>query len=301
MPTESGRRNERLRDLIRRYYGADCRILAVRKAVGSSAYLFVVEASLRGRLLRLLGTVGRTREVMEHSAMDLGAPERLVFTYERVMVGCLALAAEARSVLLLGLGGGAMCRHLASYLPQVAVTAVERDAAVIAYAREHFHIARKIVHRDAVDFVADAEAQYDAVLVDLYDAGGTAPLDDQFWRHCIAALRPGGCVAVNWAGGWSGEELSGTKRQRIERVMAPLPGSFLVTERGPRGNIVQFAPTVPGFRVGQFAPRLAQFAAAHTLPREDRDILQRCSVGARYPASAPRGNLRAGAGRGGAA
>ncbi|HXQ53441.1 MAG TPA: methyltransferase domain-containing protein [Stellaceae bacterium] len=284
MPADGGAESDKLRRLIRRYYGDGSRILAVRKAMGAGAFLFVVEATLRGRMLRLLGTVGRTREVMEHSAMDLGAPERLVFSYERLMLASLALAAEAKSVLMLGLGGGAMCRHLAAYLPQVAVMAVERDPAVIAYAREHFHIDRRIVRGDAVEFVADAKGAYDSVMVDLYDAGGTAPLDEQFWENCIAALRPGGCVAVNWAGGWTGEGLAGSKRQRVERVKPPLPGSFLVAERGPRGNTVQFAPTAPGFRVSGLAKRLAEFAAEHKLPREDRDVLQRCDVGARYPA-----------------
>ena len=148
MPADAVIGAKALRELIGRYYGDDCRILAVRRS-GAGAFVFVVEATLRGRLLRLLGTVGRSRELMEHSAMDLGAPERLVFPYERLMLAALALVAEPRAILLLGLGGGAMLRHLGAYLPDAAVTVVERDAGVIAFAREYFYIKRKIVRADA--------------------------------------------------------------------------------------------------------------------------------------------------------
>jgi predicted O-methyltransferase YrrM len=287
-----------LRELIKRYYGDECRILAVRRS-GSGAFILVVEATLRGRPLRLLGTVGRSRELMEHSAMDLGAPERLVFPYERMMLTALALVAAPRSILLLGLGGGAMLRHLDAYLPDAAVTVVERDAAVIALAREYFHIKRKITRADAEDVVADSRGQFDAVMVDLYDAGGGAALDERFWQDCVAALRPGGAVAVNWAGGWSGSDTDGTPHQRLVRTIPRLAGTILVAERGPRGNIAQLVPTVPGFRVTSLGAQLRAFASRHGLPREDRDILQRCDLSQRYPAPRQSGKLGAAPQRGG--
>ena len=284
MHADGGLRSGPLRELIRRYYGDECRILAVRRTGGSSAFVFVVEATLRGRLLRLLGTVGRSRELMEHSAMDLGAPERLVFPYERLMLASLAPRRRAE------IDPAARARRRRDVPPSRClspgrfVTAVERDAAVIAFAREFFHIDRKIVRADAEEVVADARGAFDAVMVDLYDAGGGAPLGERFWQDCVAALRPGGCVAINWAGGWTGADIDGTPRQRIARVMPQLAGSFLVAERGARGNIVQFAPTAPDFRASSLGAQLRAFAARHHLPREDRDILQRCDVSRRSPA-----------------
>ena len=291
-----------LRQLIRRYYGDECRIIDVRKS-GAHAFVFVCEATLRGRPLRLLGTVGRTRELMEHSAMDLGQPERLVFPYERMMFVAAALVAQPRTILLLGLGGGAMLRHLAAYLPEAEVTVVERDPGVIAFAREHFYIRHKILRADAADIVADAAGQYDLVMVDLYDAGGGASLGDEFWQDCAAALRPGGCIAVNWAGGWTGAGLDGTPQQRLADAIPPLAGSILLSERIVRGNIVQLAPSAPGLRVTSLGPHLRAFAEARQLPREDRSILLRCDVTRRYPA--PRRTARlapapgSAAGRGG--
>ena len=92
MAGDRGARSQPLRDLIRSYYGDECRILTVRRSTGSHSFLFVVDAMDRGRQLRTLGTVGRTHEVMEHSAMDLANPERLVFPYERLMLMSLAIA-----------------------------------------------------------------------------------------------------------------------------------------------------------------------------------------------------------------
>ena len=79
----------------------------------------------------------------------------------------------------------------------------------------------------------------------------------------------------------------GTAWQKVGRVAPRLDRSFFVVERGPRGNIVQFVPTAPGFRVASLAARWAQFAARHGLPREDRDILQRCEVRTRFPSPRP--------------
>jgi predicted O-methyltransferase YrrM len=293
MQADGGARAEPLRALIARYYGDECRILTTRRTGGERAFLFVVEAMLRGRQLRLLGTVGRTREVMEHSAMDPLAPERLVFPYERMMLASLALVEEPDDILLLGLGGGAMSRHLDAYLPDAEITVVERDPAVIAIAREHFLIRRKITRADAVEVVAEKRRAFDAILVDLYDASGAAPLPETFWQDCVAALKPGGAIAINWAGGWTGSELTGTSRQRVARVMPQLPGSFLVSERGPRGNIVQFVPGAAGLRASGLATRLAAFGERFKLPREDRDILQRCDTGVRYPARRQSGTLKA--------
>lgn len=249
--------------------------------MSGGAFLFVIDAMQRSRLVRTLGTIGRGGgSVMEQSAMDLERPERLVFAYERAMLLAPALVAKPAAMLLLGLGGGAMCRHLAAYLPDAAVSIVERDSHVTALAREFFHLRRDVIAGDALDVVAEARRAFDVVMVDLYDAAGGTPLEDGFWRDCRAALRPGGALAINWAGSLQG----GLPRARIERAMAALPGSFLVVERGPRPNIIQLVPTAREFRLPDLAARLRDFAGRYGLPREDRAILQRATVTARYPA-----------------
>jgi predicted O-methyltransferase YrrM len=288
MLTDASAAPEALRARIQRYYGGDCRILAVRRAGRPGAFLFVIDAMHRSRLIRTLGTIGRGGgSVMEHSALDLARPERLVFNYEREMLLSLALVPEPGAVLLLGLGGGAMCRHLAAFLPGLRVTVVERDPEVIALARQFFHLEREVLRADAIEMVADARRAFDVVMVDLYDAAGASPLEASFWDDCRRALRPGGAIAVNWAGSLQG----GLPRREIECAMASLPGSFLVIERGRRPNLVQIAPADHALLAPGLAALMRDFAGRHKLPREDRDVLLRAEVTARYPAARRTGKI----------
>jgi len=274
MARDGGGTSGALQARIQRYYGGRGRILEVCGTARPGAFLFVIDAMERGRLVRTLGTIGRSGALLEQSAMDLERPDRLVFAYERAMLLALALVEEPRSVLLLGLGGGAMVRHLAAHVPEAAVTVVDRDPQVIALARRHFHLRRAVTVADAFELVADARAAHDVVMVDLYDAAGVASFADSFWEDCRAALRPGGAIAINWAGSLQG----GLPREPIERAMARLPGSFLLIVGGVRPNVVLLGPTAPSFRTPDLAARLSHFAARHKLPREDRDILHRCEV-----------------------
>src|SRR5271167_2490705 len=98
--------------------------------------------------------------------MDLLRPERLVYGYERMMLVAFALVREPRSALLLGLGGGAMCRHLDAYVPDCAITVVERDPVVRALAKRHFHVTRPVIIDDAASVVIRERGAHDVVLVD---------------------------------------------------------------------------------------------------------------------------------------
>src|SRR5260370_40699819 len=131
--------------------------------------------------------------------MDLLRPELLVFVYERLMLLAFAVVERPVAALLLGLGGGAMCRHLAAYLPDCAVTVVERDGAVIDLARRFFHVTHPIRRGDAQDVVARRAGAYDVVLVHLHDGLGVSGVAPAFSRDCTRALRPSGGPAANSA------------------------------------------------------------------------------------------------------
>jgi spermidine synthase len=268
-----------LRERITEHCGGRCEILTVRRAPRFGAHLFVVDLTRGGRPTRVLGAVDRDLRVMEQSAMDLMRPERLVYGYERMMLVAFSLVPEPKRALLLGLGGGAMCRHLAAHLPDCEVTIVERDPVVLRLAREYFHLARRVRMADAESVVAEARGGYDVVLVDLYDGAGAARTPRRFWSDCIGALRPGGCLAVNWA------EFVGMSRVHGEAnaIRKEAPKSFFLVEHDPRPNIVQLAPTLRGFRTDDLAGRWRAFATARRLPRADRAILNGCDVVSRYP------------------
>jgi spermidine synthase len=256
------------------HYGDGSRLLAFRNAPAFGAHLFVVDTIRRTRPVRILGCIDHLGWLIEQSAMDRLRPERLAFGYERLMMIAFALTPTPRSALLLGLGGGAMWRHLSAYVPDCAVTIVERDPIVRELARKHFHVKRPVVMADAADVVRDSKGQFDVVLVDLYDSRGSTASGARFWRACVRALKPNGCLAVNWA------DFAGARRVDGEAAMLAhvAPRSFFIGERIREPNVVQYVPTVGRFRRTELSRRLKTFAQAHALPREDRDILKRCRL-----------------------
>jgi spermidine synthase len=263
-----------VRERIKEHCGQSAEILTLRRAPRFGATLFVADCMRRGRLVRMLGSIDKTGRIMEQSAMDLLRPEKLVFGYERLMLAAFALVREPRSALLLGLGGGAMCRHLAAYLPGCAVTVVERETVVRALARRYFHLTRPVVVADAGEVVAAARRAFDVILVDLYDAGGAADTKRRFWKDCLRALTPGGALGINWA-----EFVGATRLQDEARAIAGSIGrSFFLAERVAHPNVVQLAPTARGFSMIQLSARVKRFSDIHRLPREDREILQRNDV-----------------------
>jgi spermidine synthase len=267
-----------LRERIKEHFGTHTEILALRRAPRFGARLFVVDCTRRGRHLRVLGSIDETGYIMEQSAMDLLRPERLVYHYERMMLVALGLARKCETVLLLGLGGGAMARHLAAYVPGCSVTIVENESIVRDLARRFFHFKGKVRMRDGRKVVDGARAAYDAVFVDLYDAEGAARLGRDFWKDCKRALKPGGSLAINWA------EFVGMSRVEIELadIRAVFGRSWFLVERDQRPNIVQLVPTRPCPR-DELAQRFGEFAAPLALPRESRDVLERSEITTRYP------------------
>jgi spermidine synthase len=268
-----------LRERIIGQYGKGCHIQQVRPTPRFQSSLFVVDLMQGARLTRILGAIGKSGQLTEQSAMDLLHPERLVFLYERLMLTAFALVEEPRSALLLGLGGGAMSRHLQAYLPNCALAVVERDPAIIDLARRFFHIDRPILAADAQEAVADARGAYDVILADLYDGRGMESFEPGFWEDCARALKPGGCLAVNWAA-FVDDAIA---RAEAKNVTAAIGRSFFIGPRELSENVVQIAPLNDRLTPADLAPRWRRFSEAHRLPRENRDVLKRCTVLAEFP------------------
>jgi hypothetical protein len=192
-------RLHRLRSRLARHYGRDHRVLAACDAPRFGSSVSVVDHRVAGHRYRSLASVGRFGRIHDQSSMERRRPERLAFPYESFMAVAFALAEQRRSALLLGLGGGAMSRHLAALLPRCALTIVEIDPVIVGLTRRYFGVAQPIVVADALRFMARNRRRYDVVLVDLYDGRGFIAAAPTFWRDCMDAVAPGGCLAVNWA------------------------------------------------------------------------------------------------------
>ncbi len=119
-----------------------------------------------------------------------------------------AARAERRErALFVGCGGAVAVHQFSRVYPGIRSDVVEREAGVVALAREFFGldtIAGLTVHvADGAEFIEQAPPEsWDVIVIDAYDA---ADMDAPFsTRGCFAAvrraLRPGGSMALNVIG-----------------------------------------------------------------------------------------------------
>jgi len=126
---------------------------------------------------------------------------------------------KPRAALLLGVGGGTVATLLTRRFGTVAMTGVEKNAAMIEMAHEFFGLpldGMAIFHDDAFDFILRAEGAYDYVAVDLFDAGAVPArvFSRPFLRAVKAKLEPGGLAAINF---FKDRRLS-ERKHRLETV-----------------------------------------------------------------------------------
>lgn len=280
-----------LRRLIADYFGGSSRLRVLRPAPAFGASVFVVDYDRGPRHYRTLGSFGPSfgalnpaePQVTEQSSMDLLYPAQLVFHYERLMSLAFALCERPVTALLLGVGGAAMWRFLRAYVPECAPTLVDADESVAAIARRWFYLSQPVVIDTAQRFLAGNTAQFDVVLVDLYDSRGPAPFDESFWARCLDALAPGGCLATNWADFATNKAV----RPMAEAQNAVARGrgfaTYYVTRRGFRDNLIQYLPTGGERQPEAITGALERFARERRLPDRGRGILEHCIVSTGFP------------------
>jgi spermidine synthase len=168
---------------------------------------------------------------IRHTVFDSALPHLPGLEYARNMLAALAFCPEAKSCLVLGLGGGSIPRMLLKACPQIEVEAVEIDPAVVELAVRYFDIRalpRFTLHQeDAAAFLRRCTLQYSLVVVDTY-------LGEQFPDQCATrefiedarkCLLEDGVLAVNWLS----EDVSRREDllKKLESIVGPvwqLPG-----------------------------------------------------------------------------
>ena len=283
--------DEEARRLIAEYFGAAARLRQLRATPAFGAPVFVVDFDRGAKHYRTFGSFGpsfgtaRPEEVQltEQSSMDLLYPAQLVFHYERLMSLAFALCERPVTALLLGVGGAAMWRFLRAYVPECATTLVDADETVMAIARRWFYLSQPVVIDSAQRFLAGNTAQFDVVLVDLYDAQGPAQFDEGFWARCIDALAPGGCLATNWADFATNKGIR--PMAEAQRAVARARGldTYYVTRRGFRDNLIQYLPTGAERQPEAITGALERFARDRRLPDKGRGILEHCIISPGFP------------------
>ena len=287
--------NERQRRLIHDYFGGDARIRMLRPAPIFGASLFVIDFDRGTRHYRTLGSFGlafektlanwfgSSMQVTEQSSMDLLYPAQLVFHYERLMSLAFGLVERPMTALLLGVGGAAMWRFVRAYLPECMPTLVDCDENVVAIARRWFYLNQPVVLDMAERYLAGTTQRFDVILVDLYNSGGPAEFDAEFWTRCFDALAPGGCLATNWADFASNRKVKPMAESQAEMARARGLECFYVTRRGFRDNLIQYVPTAAGQSLGTLTEAHQRFAKARRLPNGGRGILEHCVVSPGFP------------------
>lgn len=142
-------------------------------------------------------------------AMQLRRPDYLMLEYTRQMMAWKLFAELNHKDLVanLGLGAGALVRHLLAHTPAVVET-VERNPQVTAACELWFGLPDTdrciVVHEDAADWVQrlDRQNRYRLLLVDLYDANAQGPVCDspEFYQGCHDVLTEDGLMVVNLFG-----------------------------------------------------------------------------------------------------
>ncbi len=149
---------------------------------------------------------GSVRALGRHTCIDLQAPEKMVFSYTRMMMSALFVKPDPRRVLIVGLGGGTLSRALGKVLPEAVIDTVEIDPAVVKVAQQFFGYKQSPTQRvfleDGRAFIERAHRerrQYDLVMLDAFDTDYIpAHLQTrEFLQHVRAILAPGGVLAAN--------------------------------------------------------------------------------------------------------
>lgn len=200
--------------------------------------------------LRALRFAGESPVDVTETIIDRRAPHRLQHRYAQALISGLAYHPQPSSVLLIGLGGGALVHFLQHYFPEVRLDVVEIDAQIVAVAHEHFGVREaaptRIFVADGHEYLARAAERYDLILMNahlmpsaLTDSTGH-PLSVQseaFYRRVRERLNPGGIVVFNMLEGDDGKRF----RAGIEAAFA---GTAVFRPPGTLNVVVVASPEV---------------------------------------------------------
>ncbi len=143
---------------------------------------------------------------MLQSAWDPAYPDAMAFVYTKAVGAAITawpgiereLPARA---LVIGLGGGAICRHMLKYYPRFRVEAVELDPVVHEFAVKYFGLSPKVgVHiGDGRAFLAGSRNLYDVIILDAFGERYIPPAlaTREFFGLAKSHLAPGGIVIAN--------------------------------------------------------------------------------------------------------
>lgn len=175
------------------------------------------------------------------SSMYISRPNELEVDYTKTMMGFLIFNRQPRHIAMIGLGGGSLAKFCYHHLPETQITVVEINPHVIAL-RKEFCVPDdddrfRVIEADGADFVRDACAVFDVLLVDGFDfRGQPAQLCSQdFYDNCSRALTDQGVMVVNL------HEDHAFYEKFIDRINQSFDSNFAEVVANHVGNVIVLA------------------------------------------------------------
>lgn len=146
---------------------------------------------------------GQNERLFTESIANVTDPLELPAEYARYMTLAMAYVPDARRILEVGLGGGVTSAYLRSTFPDLDITIVELDPAVVELAEQYFFLRQddrlRVEVRDGRIFLVRSDERYDFILIDAFRAPFT-PFHLQtreFFQLVANHLTEGGVMAQN--------------------------------------------------------------------------------------------------------
>ena len=144
--------------------------------------------------------------------MRLDDPFESPYPYTDYMSLAWLFQPQITRVLVIGLGAGTIPKRFWRDYPDLTVTAVELDPAVVYVALRFFSVKEdsrmRLVVQDGREYLRRTRETFDLIIVDAYFAEGIPfhLATREFFQLVRAHLRPGGIVAANIVGALEGQE-----------------------------------------------------------------------------------------------
>ncbi|MDA0836722.1 MAG: fused MFS/spermidine synthase [Planctomycetota bacterium] len=142
----------------------------------------------------------------DESRYDPSQPNIPVLSYTRLFFSAFLFRPDAKRVLMIGLGGGAVPRLIHHYMPDIQMDTVELDGAVLEAAEKHFNFKRDDKNtvrigdgRVHVRIMLRQKVKYDIIMLDAF-RGGYIPYHlttKEFFQQVEGLLSENGIVAAN--------------------------------------------------------------------------------------------------------
>lgn len=215
--------------------------------------------------------VNRVSQTMDDPHADLSKNEERYFTYVYRIAEVLdTFSPHRRNVLLLGLGGGSVAKHLSQM--GFAVDACELDARIADVAKRYFELPADVQVRidDARHHIKTCKKKYDVIIFDTFKGEETPShiMTMESLAETRLLLHPGGMIFINSFG-----YIEGKKGQGTRSIYSTLKASGFYTEVWPTGedenqrNLL-FVASEKSF------PTHRDFIAMNTVDLSDARVLQ---------------------------